>query len=79
MTLSGRFRQKRGFVDEKLSGCGTHMEHIVSVHDLFLNVDVSKRESLTPEPWKFECLEFECLEFESLGIRILRIERHHQA
>jgi hypothetical protein len=23
------------FVDDKLSGCGTHIEHIVSVHDLF--------------------------------------------
>ena len=27
-----------GFVDEKLSGCGTHMEHIVFVHDLFLTL-----------------------------------------
>jgi hypothetical protein len=31
------FLQSR-FVDEKLSGCGTHMEHIVFVHDLFLTL-----------------------------------------
>src|SRR3954468_18150810 len=28
-------RAKTSFVDVKLSGCRTHMEHIVSVHDLF--------------------------------------------
>ena len=28
-------RRRNHSVDEKLSGCGTHMEHIVFVHDLF--------------------------------------------
>ena len=40
---------KPGFVDEKLSGCGTHMEHIVSVHDLFLSNGVYKWESRSSE------------------------------
>jgi hypothetical protein len=33
-----------GSIDEKLSGCGTHMEQIVFVHDLFLDFDGFKRE-----------------------------------
>jgi hypothetical protein len=31
------------FVDDKLSGCGTHIEHIVSVHDLFRELSWSVR------------------------------------
>ena len=33
--LSGACRTKPQCVHLKLSGCGTHIEHIVSVHDLF--------------------------------------------
>src|ERR1700761_6710367 len=41
-------RSGRAFIDEKLSGCGTHMEQIVFVHDLFLNFGDDGGEPDTP-------------------------------